>query len=247
MSAPKEAERAAAEADEEALDEAAGDGLSIDALVARADVDGLLDLAKAYRTGTADVPRDLAKCFRCYDEAAKLGSAAAEYSAALFHLSGGVVEKDLKLGATRLRTAADSGYTPAKVYLANLYELGIHYKADPEKADVWYRNAARSSEIQEEPGTPEYARAMGEIGCVRYCLEIANDPASTEEDRAHFLRKAKAFGYRDPAGPEGRQSPVPPSALEHASAMRASVAKDAKDTEAAKPEALPKGEEAKAK
>jgi hypothetical protein len=126
-----------------------------------------------------------------------------------------------------MRAAADAGYTPAKVYLANLYELGIHYKADREKADVWYRNAARSSGVKDEPGTPEYARAMAEIGAVRYCLEIAEDTATSEEDRSYFLKKAKAFGYRDPSGPEGRQSPIPPSALEPHHGGRSLIASDA--------------------
>ena len=101
MSAPKEAERRAAEAEEEALDEAADSDSSIESLVARADVDGLLDLAKAYRVGADGHARDLAACFRCYDEAAKLGSVQAEYSAALFHLSGGIVEKWIRSSPRR--------------------------------------------------------------------------------------------------------------------------------------------------
>lgn len=212
-------EASPAEAAEE--DESAGDFASIESLVAQADVEGLLELARAHRAGAEGVPRDLLQCFRCYDEAAKLGSASAEYSAALFHLSGGIVPKDQKLGAMRLRTAADAGYAPAKVYLANLYELGIHYKADTEKANVWYRNAARSSGIDEEPGTPEFVRAMAELGCVRYCLVLVEDPATSEADRAHFNRKAKAFGYRDPGGPEGRLSPTPPDVSAQAPSVEA--------------------------
>jgi len=100
------------------------------------DVGAILELARQYRAGTADVPRDLERCLACYQAAADLGSAEAEYAVALFHLSGGVVDQDLKEGAARLRVAADGGYLPAKVYLANLYELGIHYSRDPEKADV---------------------------------------------------------------------------------------------------------------
>src|SRR5438270_8831525 len=102
-----------------------------------ADVVGLLALAKAYRTGTAPGGRDMKKCLETYRAAADLGSAEAEYAVALFHLTGGVVPQDLKEGATRLRAAAEKGSVAAKVYLGNLYELGIHYKADPEKADVW--------------------------------------------------------------------------------------------------------------
>lgn len=216
MSAPRDKglARASAEADDEAAAEEAAaedEGRSLAKLVAGSDVDGLLALAKAYRSGTGSVPRDLKQCFECYRAAAGLGSAAAEHAVALFYLTGGVVERDEREGAARLRSAADQGHTPAKVYLANLYELGIHYKADAEKADVWYRNAARSSGLTLEPGTPEHLRAMAEIGCVRHCLEIVKDEATTEEDRAYFLKKAKTHGYRDRASSPGSRSSSPPS------------------------------------
>ena len=113
--------------------------------------------AAVYRPRRATgVPRDLTKCLACYREAAALGSAEAEYAVALFLLSGGSVPQDLKEGAARLRSAADKGDLGAKVYLANLYELGVHYARDPEKADVWYRSAARGAGIQEAPGTQQY-------------------------------------------------------------------------------------------
>ena len=216
MSAPRDKglARASAEADDEAAAEEAAaedEGRSLAKLVAGSDVDGLLALAKAYRSGTGSVPRDLKQCFECYRAAAGLGSAAAEHAVALFYLTGGVVERDEREGAARLRAAADKGHTPAKVYLANLYELGIHYKADAEKADVWYRNAARSSGLTHEPGTPEHVRAMAELGCVRHCLEIIKDEATTEEDRAYFLKKAKTHGYRDRASSPGSRSSSPPS------------------------------------
>lgn len=197
MSVKPELERAEEEA-EEGDDAAEGAApLTMSELVQRGDVDGLMELAKAHRTGTGGVAKDLKRCFECYEAAAKLGSAAASYSAALFFVSGGVVEKDMKEAAARLRASAEAGYTPAKVYLANLYEQGVYYKADPAKADVWYRSAARSGDVAAEPGTPAYRRAMAELGAVRYCLEIARDPKSTADDKARFIKKAKAFGYRE--------------------------------------------------
>src|SRR5437867_1067170 len=107
----------------EESDESAAEG--------RHDMVGLLALAKAYRAGTAPGGRDMKKCLEAYRAAADLGSAEAEYAVALFHLTGGVVAQDLKEGATQLRAAAEKGSVAAKVYLGNLYELGIHYKADP--------------------------------------------------------------------------------------------------------------------
>jgi hypothetical protein len=135
------------------------------------------------------------KCLETYRAAADLGSADAEYAVALFHLQGGVVTQDLKEGATRLRAAAEKGSIPARVYLGNMYELGIHYKADPEKADVWYRNAARASKIEAEPGSDEHANALAELGCVRYVLARVETAELDEEEKKHLLARAKAHGY----------------------------------------------------
>ena len=96
--------------------------------VAEGDVDALLALAKTRRAA-----KDLKGCYEAYKSAADLGSMEAEYAVALFVMNGSVVPQDLKEGTMRLRSAADKGSIPAKVYLGNLYELGIHYKADPEK------------------------------------------------------------------------------------------------------------------
>ena len=126
-------------------EEAAGEPASVEELAALGDVDALLDIARVYRAGSATVARDLKKCFEAYSAASLLGNADAEHATALFHLSGGVVPEDVVAAARLFRSAADKGHLPSKVYVANLYELGIHYRADPEKADVWYRNAARAA------------------------------------------------------------------------------------------------------
>jgi hypothetical protein len=174
--------------DEEPLLE--GDALDLDALKNRGDVEGILELAKAYRAGKSGVSRDLKKCFEAYKVAAEIGNVDADYAIALFHLTGGVVPQDFKEGTTRLRAAAEKGSVPAKVYLGNLYEQGIHYKADKEKADVWYRNAARGAQVESEPGSDDYRQELAELGCVRYVLEL-NDAG--EMDR--LLPKARAHGY----------------------------------------------------
>src|SRR5262245_12581165 len=155
----------AVETEEASAIDLAGDALDIDGLKARGDIDGLLELARAYRS-----QREMRRCFDAYSAAAELGSADAEYAVALFWMSGGVVEQDLKEGAMRLRAAAEKGNVAAKVYLGNLYELGVYYKADPEKADVWYRNAARAANVQSEPGSEEDSRELAELGCARDVL-----------------------------------------------------------------------------
>lgn len=156
----------------------------LEGLRARGEVGPLLELAKSYRAS-----KDLQRCFAAYKAAAELGSGEAAYAVALFHLAGGVVPQDLREGATQLRAAAEKGSIPAKVYLGNLYELGIHYKADPEKADVWYRNAARSAGLAGEP------LELAELGCVRHVLAQVEDPATTEADRTRLLARARAHGH----------------------------------------------------
>ncbi len=158
------------------------------------DVEGLLLLARAFRGGLHGQPKDLRRCYEAYAAAAKLGSPEAEYALALFHLAGGVVPQDLKEGAAHLRASADGGFVEAKVYLANLYELGVHYGADADKADVWYRSAARSAGVTDAPESPEYARALAEMGSVRHALLLADDPAVSAADREHYLRRARAHG-----------------------------------------------------
>ncbi len=182
---PEARPNAEGEAEEPA---AAGDDL--ESLKLRGDVAGLLDLAKAHRAA-----REMKRCFDAYVAAAELGSADAEYSVALFWMTGGVVDQDLKEGAMRLRAAAEKGSLPAKVYVGNLYELGIFYKADPEKADVWYRNAARAADVQAEAGTEEHANELAELGCVRYVLQVTEREETSEADRTRLLQRARAHGY----------------------------------------------------
>lgn len=164
----------------------------IASLSSRGDVDGLLALARAHRTGDG-VPRDLRACLEAYRAASELGSADAAYAVALFYLSGGVVPQDLKEGAAHLRTAAERGSTQAKVYVANLYELGVHYKADAEKADVWYRNAARAAGL--EGDGEAFDRKMAELGCVRHYLALSEAGVLAPEEDAAFASRAKAHGY----------------------------------------------------
>jgi hypothetical protein len=184
------------EADESELAESAPDPNDLDALVKQEDVPGLLALAKAFRAGTVAGGRDMARCLEAYRAAAELGNAEAEYAVALFHMNGGsVVAQDLKEGTMRLRSAAEKGSVPAKVYLGNLYELGIHYKADAEKADVWYRNAGRGAKVEAEQGSPEWNRALADLGCARHVLELTKGSAIDDAEKARLLARAKAHGY----------------------------------------------------
>ena len=189
-------ERDPYEADEADEIESAPDANDLDSLKKRADVPGLLTLAKACRAGTVLGGRDMRRCLEAYRAAAELGNAEAEYAVALFHMNGGtVVAQDLKEGTMRLRSAAEKGSVPAKVYVGNLYELGIHYKADGEKADVWYRNAARGAHIDAEPGSPEWDRALAELGCARHVVALTQAPEIDADAKARLLSRAKAHGH----------------------------------------------------
>lgn len=187
--------RAADDSNPDALREAEAQSSSPEA----SDVPSLLALAKAHRAR-----REMKACFDAYRAAAALGSAEAEFAVALFYMNGGVVPQDPKEGATRLRSAAEKGSIPARVYIGNLYELGVHYKADPEKADVWYRNAARASRVDDEPGSPEHVRALAELGCVRYVLALVEAGEVDGDEKARLLQRARAHGYglRDKARSE---------------------------------------------
>jgi hypothetical protein len=198
----------------------AEDDLEADAadLEATGDVEGLLARARAYRAGAPPFPRDLRQCFEAYAAAARLGSADAEYAVALFLVNGGPVPQDLKEGATRLRAAAERGSVPAKVFLGNMYELGIHYRADPEKADVWYRNAARSAGVSAAPGTDAHTRELAELGCARHALAVAERGGVDEDTKARVLGRARAHGYGLRVKTDDAAEPTP-RATRDASAM----------------------------
>jgi len=163
-------------------------------LADQGDVEGLLALAQDYRTGDGEADKDLSKCLDCYLAAAELGDAEGAYAGALFHITGMAVERDVPRGVSLLRKAAGQGHLDAKVYLGNIYYLGIHYEPDDEKADVWYRSAARAAGVEHEPDTVEFTRAMAEVGAARECDQVLGDSEIPKEDRVAFLRKAKALG-----------------------------------------------------
>ncbi len=182
---------------------------SIDELVAEGDPEKLLELGAAYRVGTPFVDRDHHGALECFEAASRLGSADAEYLAGVAYMDGVGVKADLAEGAKRLRSAAQRGSMRAKVYVANLYEMGVYYQADREKADVWYRNVARAANVEAEPGTEEHDLQMAELGCVRHCLKLVADDALPAKDRAFYLKKAKAMGYHHRLSVAKRESATP--------------------------------------
>jgi TPR repeat protein len=169
---------------------------SIDELVAEGNGDALVELGAAYRIGTPHTGRDAFKALECFEAASRLGSAEAEYLVGVALMDGRGIAADQPEGAKRLRSAAQRGSLRAKIYVANMYETGVCYQADREKADVWYRNVARAANIEAAPDTPAFDAAMAELGCVRHCLKLVADDALPTKDRQFYLKKAKAMGYQ---------------------------------------------------
>ena len=182
---------------------------TVEGLARAGDAEGLFLLAKAARQGTHGRPKDLAVALSAYRTAGELGHGDADYAAALFSLTGtGGAERDFKDGTARLRRAAERGNLDAKVYLGNLYELGIHYAKDSEKADVWYRNAARAAGVNAPPGSPELVRALAQLGSVRHAELLAGDPDVSAAERETALKKARIRGgsLRDKLDASARES-----------------------------------------
>lgn len=160
--------------------------------------------------------KDLARSHALYTEAASLGSTDADYALGVFALSGQVVARDPKVGATHLRRAADAGHLQARVHLANALDTGtIAGQPEPERAALFVRGVARSLGLA---GTesPDDQRALAEAGLGRFLAEI---PDATYEESTRWSKKARALGYgkRGPAS-DPELPPVQTSAVSSAPA-----------------------------
>ncbi len=224
---------------------------TIDELVADENAEKLLALGAAYLAGTPHLARDEFKALECFEASSRFGHAEAEYLAALGYMDGRGVTANLTEGAKRMRSAAQRGSLRAKVYVANLYEMGVYYQADREKADVWYRNVARAASIDGEPGTAAHDRAMARLGCVRHCLTIVADEALPTKERKAYLEKAKAMGYRHRLLATKREKSTPPDEIETPAetTMKSAPAPTVEESEAAPAEkseapAKPEGKKA---
>lgn len=178
-------------------------------LVAKGDAEALLALGIAHRIGAPFVEVDPARAVECFEAAATLGHVEAECLAGIARFAGLGVPADQSQGAALLRAAAQKGSLRAKVWVANLYEMGVHYARDEEKADVWYRNVARAAGVEETSDDGGYVKAMAELGCVRQCLALVADESLPAKERARYLKKAKAMGYAQRLEQHRRQSAVP--------------------------------------
>jgi TPR repeat protein len=82
---------------------------------------GTYQLARCYEQGLG-VAISIDQAIKFYEEATRMGSAAAQFSLACFYCAT-EAKKDLKKAHELLEKAAQAGYTPAMVSLATLYTL----------------------------------------------------------------------------------------------------------------------------
>lgn len=151
--------------------------------------DALFRRALAYDTGNGGVPRDRAKAYSLYREAAELGQVRAMLSVGLMLSEGQGVSQDPAEAVRWLRRAAERGSADGQYSVGVVYMQGQGVAQDYGQAMHWFRLAARS-------GHPQ---AMNNIG-VLYAngLGIPADPV-----RAYaWFRLAENAGSKD--GQENR-------------------------------------------
>jgi TPR repeat protein len=190
--APKRAEESLGD-ETETLDPQ--DLATLEALEEAGDVETLMNLAAAYESGSEEIERDPERAIVAYEAASRLGDSEASYWLAREAFGRGIEPEDLERGVRFLRLAADAGHVKGRVFLGNLYELGVHYEIDADKADLWYRSAARAAEIEHEHGSAEWSVAMAELGCVRSIVPLLEDENVPPKHRLVYLRLVKNVGY----------------------------------------------------
>ncbi len=190
--APQRAEAGLGE-DTETLDPQ--DLATLEALEEAGDIETLMTLAASYERGTDEIDRDPERAIIAYEAASRLGDSDASYWLAREAFGRGIDAESLERGVRFLRLAADAAHVQARVFLGNLYELGVHYEIDLDKADLWYRSAARAAGIDQEHGSAQWSVAMAELGCVRSIVPLLEDDSVPKKHRLVYLRLVKDVGY----------------------------------------------------
>ena len=103
----------------------------------------LCDEASKYYNGTNEVAKDYKKAFELYEQAAKKGSASAQYYVAEMYYYGDGVEKDEIVGYQWYKKAADNGDSTACNRLGNMFYSGKSVPQDYSTAFSWYKKSAK--------------------------------------------------------------------------------------------------------
>ena len=173
------------------------DGKLAVALLARAAEDGdgraMLDLSEIYLRSLAGISLDRTAGQRWFGRAVASEDATATAEAALWLVSGNVVEADVQRGADLARQSADVGEPAAFLALASLSDRGIGgATADETAAALWTRRAAATG----------YARGLAALGA-RY---RAGRGVELNNDRAlQLYLKAARLGDVDSVSEIGRR------------------------------------------
>ncbi len=102
----------------------------------------LCDEASKYYNGTNGVIKDYKKAFEIYEQAAKKGSASAQYYIAEIYYHGLGVEKDEIVGYQWYNKAADNGDPSACNRLGNMYYSGKTVPQNYTTAFSWFKKSA---------------------------------------------------------------------------------------------------------
>jgi hypothetical protein len=114
----------------------------LEPLAAQGHADALRLLGRMYDGSYFGVEKDRARALDLYRQAAKAGSAEAQYALARAYDEGDGVAEDKAEAARWYRAAAERGDVSAQHRLAVMLEGGEGVAADLAEAKAWYRRAA---------------------------------------------------------------------------------------------------------
>lgn len=154
---------------------------------------------------TADYNGDDKTAVAAYTKAVRGGSPEASLALANLYEADrveGVSEKERDRAIAKLATdAAEAGYSPAMIYLANLYKDGRHVEKDTAKATGWLTRAAESGDVEAMLTLAEgYRNQCCSCGVVCTCApdcpaKAALWPVEQDIDQAiHWYKRAAEKG-----------------------------------------------------
>lgn len=128
--------------------------------------------------------QDFSEAIKCYQKAANLGSALAEYNLGIMYEKGLGTNQDLKMAAEFYKKSANQNFKFAQFNLALLYEKGLGVAQNYQEAFSWYLKAAEHGDVD----------AQVNVGnCYEQGLGITKDI----QEAARWYRRATEQGDAD--------------------------------------------------
>lgn len=154
----------------------------IEARVAKGEAFAQLTLGLLYQEGSSGFPKNPAKAFQLYQQAADSGLAAALVAVGTCHLTGVGTAQDRNKSARYFKQAAEAGNPVGKFLWGMSHQFGYGVKANLAEAARWYSEAAESG----------YAPAQCNLGLLfEYGSGVKEDPVRAVE----LYRLAAEQGY----------------------------------------------------